>query len=103
MHHSKGGITQNKTTSLLCHPQQLPKMSKLYSICNKCVMQKSVRGGHNHHLGSPRVKHIQINYSRQRRVIEFVLALAHNVLDPPDGKPHCPTRERCIIRLSKGI
>src|SRR6218665_653681 len=25
-------------------PQQLPKMIKLYSICNKCVMQKSMEG-----------------------------------------------------------
>ena len=25
-------------------PQELPKTSKFYSICNKCVVQKTVRG-----------------------------------------------------------
>jgi len=37
-------------------PQQLPKTSKYYSICNKCDMQKAVGGGYHHHpLGSLKV------------------------------------------------
>jgi len=35
-------------------PQQLPKTSKLCSICNKCDMQKTAGGGY-HPLGSLKV------------------------------------------------
>ena len=36
-------------------PQQLPKTSKFYFICNKCDKQKTARGGY-HPLGSLKVK-----------------------------------------------
>src|SRR6218665_3708679 len=55
--------------------QQLPKMIKIYSICNKCVMQKSVGGG------SPRVKMCLIcigfpqHYTRER--FSFSVACRH--------------------------
>src|SRR6218665_1575844 len=48
----------NTTFSSRCvqmDPQQLPKMIKMYSICNKFVMQKSV-GEDTTPLGSLRVK-----------------------------------------------
>src|SRR6218665_615313 len=33
------------STCVQMDPQQLPKMSKFYSICNKCNMQKPLAGG----------------------------------------------------------
>src|SRR6218665_680712 len=57
-------------------PQQLPNMIKIYSICNKCVMQKSV-GGWIPPLGSLRVKcHNAVLYSPLlafRSIASFVL------------------------------
>jgi len=43
-------------------PQQLPKTSKFYSICNKCDMQKTVGGGYTP-FGRLKVKLVLLGYT----------------------------------------